>query len=69
MSSTGAPGGMEPARLAGTLASGGGGLGAVPVEPLHAEAMTTRSVTAIREMPVTDLPQHGTAGELSTTER
>ena len=45
--------GMEPARLAGTVASpvGVDGLGVAPVEPLVAEAMTTRTVTAIREMP------------------
>src|SRR5260370_28427636 len=56
MSSTGAPGGMEPASPGGTVATsvGAGGPGLVGVDPMHAEAKTTRSITAnIRDIPST----------------
>src|SRR5881296_4165995 len=48
MSSAGAPGGTEPARLGGTVAPSAGtdGVGLIPVDPLHGEATTTRSVSA-----------------------
>src|SRR5260370_25476092 len=48
MSSGGAPCGRELAKLGGTVETsvGAGEMGVGPVDPLHAEAMTTRSMMA-----------------------